>query len=87
MTFRITADEYDRIHALCSSRGIYFSDIVRSAVNHVLSQDAPDLFPEGATRIHTRIQDLKSRLDALESLVSTQFPSARSPHLQSASGE
>jgi predicted DNA-binding protein len=58
ISFRLTTDEYERFHALCLARGIHLSDVVRSAVNHVLSQDAPELYLDGAARMHSRIQDL-----------------------------
>ena len=87
ISFRLTADEYDRFRALCLARGIHLSEVVRSAVNHVLTQDAPDLYLDAVARIHTRIEDLELRLEALESQTDAQRSTKQVALVQSGTGD
>lgn len=62
ISFRLTADEYDRVRELCYSNGIRsVSEMARAAINMMLSK--PNLAPHEALEI--RVTDLESRLHHL----------------------
>jgi hypothetical protein len=62
ISFRLTAEEYDRFRELCYSNGIRsVSEMARTAINMMLAQ--PTRAPQGA--LEARVSDLESRLHLL----------------------
>lgn len=62
ISFRLTAEEYDRFRELCYSNGIRsVSEMARAAINMMLSK--PDRAPHEA--LETRVSELESRLHLL----------------------
>jgi hypothetical protein len=62
ISFRLTAEEYDRFRELCYSHGIRsVSEMARTAINMMLSQ--PSRGPQEA--LETRVSELESRLHLL----------------------
>ncbi len=62
ISFRLTAEEYDRFRELCYSNGIRsVSEMARAAINLMLSQ--PKRAPHEA--LETRVSELESRLHLL----------------------
>jgi hypothetical protein len=62
ISFRLTAEEYDRFRELCYSNGIgSVSEMARAAINLMLSQ--PARAPREA--LETRVSELESRLHLL----------------------
>ncbi len=62
ISFRLTAEEYDRFRELCYSTGIRsVSEMARAAINMMLSQ--PSRAPQEA--LEARVSDLESRLHLL----------------------
>jgi hypothetical protein len=62
ISFRLTAEEYDRFRELCYTHGIRsVSEMARSAINMMLSQ--PSRAPQEA--LETRVSELESRLHLL----------------------
>ncbi len=62
ISFRLTAEEYDRFRELCYSNGIRsVSEMARAAINMMLSQ--PARAPHEA--LETRVSELESRLHLL----------------------
>ena len=62
ISFRLTAEEYDRFRELCYSNGIRsVSEMARAAINMMLSQ--PSRAPQEA--LETRVSELESRLHLL----------------------
>jgi len=62
ISFRLTAEEYDRFRELCYTQGIRsVSEMARSAINMMLSQ--PSRAPQEA--LETRVSELESRLHLL----------------------
>ena len=62
ISFRLTAEEYDRFRELCYSNGIRsVSEMARAAINMMLSQ--PARAPQEA--LEARVAELESRLRLL----------------------
>jgi len=62
ISFRLTAEEYDRFRELCYSHGIRsVSEMARTAINKMLSQ--PSRGPQES--LETRVSELESRLHLL----------------------
>ncbi len=62
ISFRLTAEEYDRFRELCFTHGIRsVSEMARTAINMMLSQ--PSRAPQEA--LETRVSELESRLHLL----------------------
>ncbi len=62
ISFRLTAEEYERFRELCYTHGIRsVSEMARSAINMMLSQ--PSRAPQEA--LETRVSELESRLHLL----------------------
>jgi Arc/MetJ-type ribon-helix-helix transcriptional regulator len=62
ISFRLTAEEYDRFRELCYSNGIRsVSEMARAAINMMLSQ--PARAPQEA--LESRVAELESRLRLL----------------------
>jgi hypothetical protein len=62
ISFRLTAEEYDRFRELCSTRGTRsVSELARAAINSLLKQ--PAQVPEEA--LEYRVAELEGRLDTL----------------------
>lgn len=62
ISFRLTAEEYDRFRELCYNNGIRsVSEMARAAINMMLSQ--PSRAPQEA--LETRVSELESRLHLL----------------------
>jgi hypothetical protein len=62
ISFRLTAEEYDRFRELCYSNGIRsVSEMARAAINMMLSQ--PSRVPQEA--LESRVAELESRLRLL----------------------
>lgn len=62
ISFRLTAEEYDRFRELCYSHGIRsVSEMARTAINMMLSQ--PGRAPQET--LETRVSELESRLHLL----------------------
>jgi hypothetical protein len=62
ISFRLTAEEYERFRELCYSNGIRsVSEMARAAINLMLSQ--PARAPREA--LETRVSELESRLHLL----------------------
>lgn len=62
ISFRLTAEEYDRFRELCSTNGIKsVSEMARAAINMMLSQ--PARAPQGA--LEARVSELESRFRLL----------------------
>lgn len=79
ISFRLTAEEYDRFRELCYSNGIRsVSEMARTAINMMLSK--PDRAPQEA--LETRISEIESRLHLL-SLEIKKLSQHSSPNLNS----
>jgi hypothetical protein len=64
ISFRLTADEYDRFHELCSACGTRsVSELARTAINALLKQ--PAHAPSDA--IESRVAELEGRVNILRS--------------------
>lgn len=62
ISFRLTAEEYDRFRDLCYTHGIRsVSEMARTAINMMLTQ--PSRGPQEA--LETRVSELESRLHLL----------------------
>jgi hypothetical protein len=62
ISFRLTAEEYDRFRDLCYSNGIRsVSEMARTAINMMLAQ--PSRAPQEA--LESRVSELESRLHLL----------------------
>jgi len=62
ISFRLTAEEYDRFRDLCYAHGIRsVSEMARTAINMMLTQ--PSRAPQEA--LETRVSELESRLHLL----------------------
>ena len=64
ISFRLTADEYDRFHELCATCGTRsVSELARAAINALLRQPA-QAAPEA---IESRVAELEGRVNILRS--------------------
>lgn len=62
ISFRLTAEEYDKFRELCFARGIRsFSEMARAAINLLLQQ--PACAPQEA--LESRVAELEGRLHVL----------------------
>ena len=81
ISFRLTAEEYDRIHELCYANGIpSISEMARTAINMLLQQ------PTRASEkgLESRVAQVESRLQMLSLEVKKLNQSARKITSQSA---
>ena len=79
ISFRLTAEEYDRFRELCYSNGIRsVSEMARTAINTMLSK--PDRGPQGT--LETRVSELESRVHLL-SVEIKKLSQHSSPNLNS----
>jgi hypothetical protein len=64
ISFRLTAEEYDRFRELCFTRGARnISELARAAINSLLKQ--PEQLPEVA--LASRVTELEGRVNMLSS--------------------
>jgi hypothetical protein len=64
VSFRLTADEYDRFRELCSNCGTRsVSELARAAINSLLKQSAQ--IPRDA--LESRVSELEGRVNMLRS--------------------
>jgi Ribbon-helix-helix protein, copG family len=64
ISFRLTADEYDRFHELCAACGTRsVSELARAAINALLKQPAH----ASSDSIESRVAELEGRVNSLRS--------------------
>lgn len=64
ISFRLTADEYDRFHELCAACGTRsVSELARAAINALLKQPAH----ASSQAIESRVAELEGRVNILRS--------------------
>jgi hypothetical protein len=78
ISFRLSAEEYDRLQSLCSSHGACsVSVLARAAVNRLAAGNLADPLADEVSELRRQVQSLSHELDRISGAVNARSAKAQ----------